>query len=258
MMFGVAEDHDSNPIKIGLASSRNRGAKFVSVNPVKHRLFGDRRRMDRHPPGTDGLLVLALIHELLQADKIDLDYLVRYTNAPWLVIQDPGAADDGLFARDADGEPLCWDSIPIRPPSAWRAMSAGRGRHLSLSDGRKAVPSFQLLAERYLDENTVPTRSPSGPASRPTPSAASPPSWRMPRSTGNRARRRRGPTGPGASHDKMIGRPVAMHAMRGISAHSNGFQTCRALHLLQMLLGSIDVPGGFRYKPPFPSRAAAR
>ena len=52
----------------------------------------------------------------------------------------------------------------------------------------------------------------------------------------------------------MIGRPVAMHAMRGISAHSNGFHTCRALHLLQMLLGSIDrrAPGGFRYKPPFP------
>ena len=46
-----------------------------------------------------------------------------------------------------------------------------------------------------------------------------------------------------------------MHAMRGISAHSNGFHTCRALHLLQMLLGSIDVPGGFRYKPPFPKPA---
>ena len=43
-----------------------------------------------------------------------------------------------------------------------------------------------------------------------------------------------------------------MHAMRGISAHSNGFHTCRAIHLLQILLGSIDCPGGFRYKPPFP------
>ena len=32
----------------------------------------------------------------------------------------------------------------------------------------------------------------------------------------------------GRRHDKTVGRPVAMHAMRGISAHSNGFQTCRA------------------------------
>ena len=35
MMFGVAEDHDSNPIKIGLGKIKTRGAKFVSVNPVR-------------------------------------------------------------------------------------------------------------------------------------------------------------------------------------------------------------------------------
>ena len=44
----------------------------------------------------------------------------------------------------------------------------------------------------------------------------------------------------GNKHDKMIGRPVSMHAMRGISAHSNGFETCRLIHVLQMLIGSID------------------
>src|SRR3546814_10343813 len=44
----------------------------------------------------------------------------------------------------------------------------------------------------------------------------------------------------GRRHDKMIGRPVAMHAMRGISAHSNGFHTCRAIHMLQMLLGRSE------------------
>src|SRR6185437_6915620 len=58
----------------------------------------------------------------------------------------------------------------------------------------------------------------------------------------------------GRRHERMIGRPVAMHAMRGISAHSNGFHTCRALHLLQVLLGAIDTPGSFRYKSPFPGR----
>src|SRR5436190_3333265 len=47
-------------------------------------------------------------------------------------------------------------------------------------------------------------------------------------------------------------RPGALHAMRVISAHSKGFQTCRALHLLQLLLGTIDVPGGWRYKSPHP------
>ena len=56
----------------------------------------------------------------------------------------------------------------------------------------------------------------------------------------------------GETHDKMIGRPVSFHAMRGISAHSNGFQTCRALHVLQIILGTVEVPGGFRFKPPYP------
>src|SRR3990170_1466894 len=35
MMFGVAEDHDSNPIKAGLAKLKARGARVVSVNPVR-------------------------------------------------------------------------------------------------------------------------------------------------------------------------------------------------------------------------------
>jgi anaerobic selenocysteine-containing dehydrogenase len=43
--------------------------------------------------------------------------------------------------------------------------------------------------------------------------------------------------------------------MRGISAHANGFHTCRALHLLQMILGAIDTPGSFRYQPPYPKSA---
>lgn len=56
----------------------------------------------------------------------------------------------------------------------------------------------------------------------------------------------------GRRHETMLGRPVAIHAMRGISAHSNGFQTCRAIHMLQMLLGAVDTPGSWRYKSPYP------
>ena len=56
----------------------------------------------------------------------------------------------------------------------------------------------------------------------------------------------------GETHKSMKGRPVSFHSMRGVSAHSNGFQTCRALHMLQILLGTVEVPGGFRFKPPYP------
>jgi anaerobic selenocysteine-containing dehydrogenase len=50
----------------------------------------------------------------------------------------------------------------------------------------------------------------------------------------------------------VTGNPVAFHAMRGLAAHSNGFHSIRALGILMSLLGTIDRPGGFRHKAPFP------
>jgi sulfite dehydrogenase (quinone) subunit SoeA len=253
MMFGVAEDHDSNPIKMGLSTLKARGAKFVSVNPVKTGYSAIADEWVGVRPGSDGAFVLALIHELLHADKIDLDYLVRYTNAHWLVIQDGGAADDGLFARGADGEPLCWDQNTgqIADARLGGVAPAVVGDY-TLEDGRKAVPSFQLMADRYMDRNY-------GPDAAALKSGV--PANHIRRIAAELAEAAfdkeivldvEWTDWAGRKQDKMIGRPVAMHAMRGISAHSNGFHTCRAIHLLQMLLGTIDVPGGFRYKPPFP------
>ena len=76
-MFGVAEDHDCNPIKLGLGELKNRRrrrAKFVSVNPVRTGYSAIADEWIGITPGTDGLFVLALVHELLRADRIDLDY----------------------------------------------------------------------------------------------------------------------------------------------------------------------------------------
>jgi sulfite dehydrogenase (quinone) subunit SoeA len=61
----------------------------------------------------------------------------------------------------------------------------------------------------------------------------------------------------GERHAASSGVPVSFHAMRGISAHSNGFQTARALHLLQILIGAVDCPGGFRFEPPYPKPVEA-
>ena len=66
MMFGVAEDHDSNPIKIALSGLRRRGAKFVSVNPVRTGYSAIADEWVGIRPGTDGLFVLSLVHELLK------------------------------------------------------------------------------------------------------------------------------------------------------------------------------------------------
>src|SRR3546814_10064964 len=109
-------DHDSNPIKLGLGKLKARGAKIVAVNPVRTGYGAIADEWIGIRPGTDGLFAFALIHELLRMDRIDLDYLVRYANAHWLVVRNPGGADDGLFARDVDGNVLCWAVAP--PPAA--------------------------------------------------------------------------------------------------------------------------------------------
>ncbi|WP_119717061.1 molybdopterin oxidoreductase family protein [Cognatilysobacter tabacisoli] len=253
MLWGVAEDHDSNPIKLGLGKLKARGAKIIAVNPVRSGYGAIADEWIGIRPGTDGLFAFALIHELLKADRIDLDYLVRYTNAHWLVIRNPGGADDGLFARDADGQPLCFDRSTNAPANANAIGTAPAVvGEVTLADGRVAVPSFQLVAERYLD----PAFAPDAVSAR----------CGVPADTIRRIARELAQAAfdeaielPiawtdawGREHATMTGRPVAMHAMRGISAHSNGFHTCRALHLLQLLLGAVDTPGSFRYQPPFP------
>ena len=106
VMFGVAEDHDSNPIKAGLGKIKKNGARFVSVNPIRTGYSAIADDWLGIRPGTDGLLIMALIHELFRTKKIDLDYLIRYSNAPWLVIDAPGTEDHGLFLRDKDGNEL--------------------------------------------------------------------------------------------------------------------------------------------------------
>ena len=256
MMFGVAEDHASNPIKIGLGKVKANGAKFVSVNPVRTGYSAIADEWVGIRPGTDGLLVFSLIRELLLADQVDFEYLARYTNAGWLVIQDDGAADDGLFVRDDAGNVQCWDKTleglgPVLDKSANPALIGLR----KLPDGRDAIPAFELLARRFLD----PAYSPEAVADRTGLEADT--IRRLAAELAHAAFQEEIRVDipwtdfAGRRHEHMIGRPVSFHAMRGISAHSNGFHTCRALHVLQSLLGSIDCPGGWRYRPPYPKAA---
>ena len=247
VLFGVAEDHDSNPIKMGIGKIKTRGAKVVGVNPIRSGYNAVADDWFGITPGTDGLLILSLIHELLRAGKVDVEYLAMFTNAPGLVNSTEGP-DKGLLLRDADNKMLVVDKrtgklAPFDQPGVRPDLGA-------VWEGHRTA--FQIMAEKYL----APEYAPEAVAER----------------TGISAERIKGLAADmarvafdeaielgqpwtdfrGEKHEKMIGRPVSFHSMRGISAHSNGFQTARALHLLQVVLGTVEVPGGFRFKPPYP------
>lgn len=253
MLWGVAEDHSSNPFKIGIEKLKRHGGKFVGINPARtgYQAVADEWVPIR--PGTDAMLALSMIHVLLSRELFDWEFLVRYTNAPFLVVQNPGHADDGLLHRNAAGEPTAWDTQKDTLVSGMDATShpALFGEHTT-ADGHRVKTVMTLLAERYLDSRFAPDN-----AAR----ICGVPAVTIERLALEMAhvafRESIEIEGEwidwaGRKHDTFIGRPVSMHAMRGVSAHSNGFQAARAIHLLQILLGTIDCPGGFRAKAPYP------
>jgi anaerobic selenocysteine-containing dehydrogenase len=260
VMIGTAEDHHSNPLKMALSKFKRSGGRFVSINPVRTGYSAIADEWVPIKPGTDGALLLALIHEIVATGLYDRDFLVRYTNAGQLVNCDEASALHGLLVPDSDSpvvnpqypqNKLWWDrhsnrAVPTHTPDA-DPFLLGEFR---LDDGLPVKPSFQLLAERVHDCT---------------------PEWAakitgVPAETIRRLAHEMGITARdhkielpipwtdawGVEHETVTGNPVAFHAMRGLAAHSNGFHTSRALAILMTLLGTIDRPGGFRHKAPFP------
>jgi len=260
VMIGTAEDHDSNPLKIHISKFKRRGGKFISINPIRSGYSAIADEWVPIKPGTDGALLMALIHQLIKQGLYDRDFLVRYTNSAELVIDDEKRDDHGLFKRfDMHIEEGCFDpenklwwdreldkEISTHTPGVDPRLLG----EFILEDGTPVKPAFQLLKER-VEEYT--------------------PEWAegitgIPVETIVRLAHEMGVTARDHqielpiqwvdcwenTHDSVKGNPVAFHAMRGLAAHSNGFQSIRALSILMTLLGTIDRPGGFRHKAPFP------
>ena len=257
MIFGVAEDHDSNPIKMGLGKIKARGARVIGVNPIRTGYNAVADDWVGITPGTDGLFILSLVHCLMKAGKIDLEYLAQWTNAPVLIDCDPKSESFGLLMRDdagkelvidrRTGKPTAFDTKGVKPDLGGTLRQAGITHETVMA----------RMAERYLSDEYAPEAVAERcglPAKRIRAIAAE-----LARVAFDEAFeiKQQWTDFRGETHESFVGRPVAMHAMRGISAHANGFQTCRALHVLQIVLGTVERPGGFRFKPPYPKPATA-
>ena len=260
VMIGTAEDHHSNPLKMAIAKFKRDGGRFVSINPVRTGYSAIADEWVPIRPGTDGALLLAFLHEIVAKGLYDREFLVRYTNAGQLVNADAKSDEFGMFLRtEVPEEEACydpqdklwWDRNTNKPvvthtPGADPFL---RGE-FKLADGTPVKPSFQLLQERVKDYTPEWAEGVTG----------------VPADTIRRLAYEMGVTARdqrielpiawtdswGVEHDTVTGNPVAFHAMRGLAAHSNGFQSIRALGILMSLLGTIDRPGGFRHKVPFP------
>ncbi len=260
IMIGTAEDHHSNPMKIALSKFKRQGGKFISINPVRTGYSAIADEWVPIKPGTDGALLLALIHEIIETGLYDRDFLVQYSNAAELVNLDEGNPEHGMFVRfEVPPEEGCfdpqnklwWDRELDRPIST---HTPGADPYLlgsfTLEDGTPVKPAFQLLKERVAQYTPEWAENITG----------------IPAATIRRLAHEMGIVARdqkielpiawtdvwGNEHQTVTGNPVAFHSMRGLAAHSNGFHAIRALSVLMSLLGTIDRPGGFRHKAPFP------
>ncbi len=260
VMIGTAEDHHSNPLKIAISKFKREGGRFVSINPVRTGYSAVADEWVPIRPGTDGALFMALIHELIAKDLYDRPFIARFSNAGELVNTDSDSDAFGLFVQDeasAVGNPLYpqnkmwWDrhggrAVKTHTPGAEPCLTG----EFMLPDGTPVKPAFQLLQEQ------VQTCTPEWAEDITGIPAAN--IRRLALEMGVAARDHkivlpiRWTDAWGETHDTVTGNPVAFHAMRGLAAHSNGFQTIRALAVLMSLLGTIDRPGGFRHKAPYP------
>jgi sulfite dehydrogenase (quinone) subunit SoeA len=260
VMIGTAEDHHSNPLKMALSKFKRDGGRFVSINPVRTGYSAIADEWVPIRPGTDGAFLLAVIHEIIAKGLYDRDFLVQYSNAGELVNVNEASDEFGMFLRtEVPEEEACydpqdklwWDRATNKPvvTHAEGADPFLRGE-FRMKDGTPVKPAFQLLQERVKDYTPEWAEGVTG----------------IPADTIRRLAYEMGVTARdqrielpiawtdswGKEHDTVTGNPVAFHAMRGLAAHSNGFQTIRALGILMSLLGTIDRPGGFRHKVPFP------
>ncbi|WP_431228264.1 molybdopterin-dependent oxidoreductase [Burkholderia contaminans] len=259
-MIGTAEDHHSNPLKIALGKFKRAGGRFIAINPVRTGYAAIADEWIPIRPGTDGALFMALMHELIARDAFDVEFVSRFTNAAELVDQRDGADTFGLFVRDA-GAPevnalypqnrMWWDTKTNRAVlhHTEGAAPALDGRY-TLDDGTPVAPSFTLLREQVAECTPEWAADITG--------IAADTIRRLAREMETVARDHaialpvRWTDSWGKEHESVKGVPIAFHAMRGLAAHSNGFQTIRALAVLMSLLGTIDRPGGFRHKAPYP------
>ncbi|OZB43210.1 MAG: formate dehydrogenase [Thiomonas sp. 13-66-29] len=262
VMIGTAEDHHSNPLKMALSDFKRAGGRFISINPVRTGYSAIADEWIPIRPGTDGALFLAITHELLRTGRFDDAFAARYTNAAQLVRVQPGHPDDGMMVRnpaapevnpDAPLNAWWWDEAAGRPVAAWSegVQPALFGRY-TMPDGTPVATALELLRERVAECTPAWAEDITGiAASRIAQLAAE-----MAEAALDQAFDLPQPWTDwwGREHDTVRARPLAFHAMRGLAAHSNGFHTIRALAILMSLLGTIDVPGGFRHKPPYPKQ----
>lgn len=205
-------------------AAKERGMKFVSLDPSRERVGPHADEWIPIKPSTDMVFFNAIANLLIQSGYVDKEYLLKYTNAPFLV------GEDGLILRKEDKE-LVWDlAASSAAPHDEAKEPALEGEHTV--EGKKAKTGFLLYKEHV---------------ARYTPEMAGE-ICGVPAETIRRIALEIGREANIGSTIVIDGvevpyRPVGM-MMYHVTQQEHGFQMCRSALLVAMLLGSAGAAGG--------------
>ena len=215
-----------------MAEARARGAKMVVIDPFCSNAAAKADEWIPIKPGTDGMLALAMLNVMINELGIyDATFLKEKTNASYLI------KEDGHYLRHTENNrPLIWDA-------AEGGEKAFNDRTLSdpalegefLVGNTYTKPAFQILKD-HLEQFDVETASEITTVS--TESIR-----RLTREFCEAASI--GSTVNIDGHELPL-RPAGIHFKRGSGAHKGGCHTTLAIHMLNLMVGNLDVPGGQR------------
>ena len=222
-----------------IKKARSRGAKLAVIDPRRTQVAKEADLWLQIRPGTDGALLLGLIHHLIKEGTYDVTFVKEWTNAPFLVRSDTGdlltVQDIGMVPQE--GGYLVWDKtrkevVPCSPKHA-ATVRVGSDSALfgsfrvTLSNGKtvEVRPVLELLRRLVAPYTAEAVQS---------------------------------ITGISAEKIKQLAawlghiRPASYYSYNGIEQHTNAMQTNRALCILYALTGNLDKPGGNVFFPSFP------
>ena len=226
---GGAVNHDAMRAAKDIAEARSRGMKLVIIDPICSPMASKADEWVPIRPGSDGALALSMIHVLInELGVYDRSFLQNQTNAAYLV----GA--DGRYLRDREsGKPLVWNETAGAPrPFDEPGTPALEGEFAV--DGRSCEPAFEKLKKHLQDF---------------APEQAAKITTVPPEKIRRLAREFGAAANIGGSimmeGQSLPYRPVCSFCdSRGLSSHQFGMWACMSVHMLNLIVGALDVPGG--------------
>ncbi|MDP2937244.1 MAG: molybdopterin-dependent oxidoreductase, partial [Dehalococcoidia bacterium] len=217
--------HTRPPVARKVLDAQRRGARLIVVDPMLSPTAAKADDWLALRPGTDLALFLAMHNVIIKEGIHDVDFLRRWTNAPFLVRD-----DDGLFLRSDGSTHLVWDKKggEAHPADPWFPSHIEPALEGSYTvSGVKCRPAWQLFCDLV------------GPC---TPEWAQELTW-VPAEDIRRVARL-----------FAITKPASADWFNGLHKGSNNYYAALALALLEVVTGNWDVPGGLTFEARVPFR----